>query len=101
MGRRAPGRAVATDSHPDAIGLERFEAIWTRMIELFDAHRPLWTASFEMLAQLDHAPEVRKAVADASERASAWPRCSTTSTPPSTSGWHGWWARSTWHCCPG
>jgi hypothetical protein len=60
---------VAIDSHPDATPLERFEAIWTRMIELFDAHRPLWTASFEMLAQLDHAPEVRKAVADAQQRA--------------------------------
>ena len=35
----------------------------------FDALRPLWTASFEMLAQLDHAPEVRKAVADAQQRA--------------------------------
>ena len=40
---------MATDSHPDATALERFEAIWTRTIVLFDAHRPLWTASFEML----------------------------------------------------
>jgi AcrR family transcriptional regulator len=63
------GRALATDSDPDATPMERFEAIWARMIELFDAHRPLWTASFEMLAQLDHAPEVRKAVADAQQRA--------------------------------
>jgi hypothetical protein len=39
------------------------------MLELFAAHRPLWTASFELLAQLDHAPEVRRAVADAQERA--------------------------------
>jgi acyl dehydratase len=65
----ALGRAVATETDPDATPMERFEAIWARMIELFDAHRPLWTASFEMLAQLDHAPEVRKAVADAQQRA--------------------------------
>jgi AcrR family transcriptional regulator len=63
------GRALATDSDPGATPMERFEAIWARMIELFDAHRPLWTASFEMLAQLDHAPEVRRAVADAQQRA--------------------------------
>jgi AcrR family transcriptional regulator len=63
------GRALAADRAPDATPIERFEAVWARMIELFDAHRPLWTASFEMLAQLDHAPEVRKAVADAQQRA--------------------------------
>jgi AcrR family transcriptional regulator len=63
------GRVLATDSDPGATPMERFEAIWARMIELFDAHRPLWTASFEMLAQLDHAPEVRRAVADAQQRA--------------------------------
>jgi AcrR family transcriptional regulator len=63
------GRGLATDVDPDATPMERFEAIWARTIELFDAHRPLWTASFEMLAQLDHAPEVRTAVADAQQRA--------------------------------
>jgi AcrR family transcriptional regulator len=63
------GRALADDNGPDAAPMERFEAIWARVIEAFDAHRPLWTASFEMLAQLDHAPEVRRAVADAQERA--------------------------------
>jgi AcrR family transcriptional regulator len=63
------GRALADGTDPDAEPMERFEAIWTRMIELFAAHRPLWSASFEMLAQLDHAPEVRKAVADAQRRA--------------------------------
>jgi AcrR family transcriptional regulator len=63
------GRALAADADPDATPIERFEAIWTHMLELFAAHRPLWTASFEMLAELDHAPEVRRAVADAQERA--------------------------------
>jgi AcrR family transcriptional regulator len=63
------GRALGTDTDPDATPMERFEAIWTHMIELFDAHRPLWIASFELLAQLDHAPDVRQAVADAQQRA--------------------------------
>jgi AcrR family transcriptional regulator len=63
------GRALATDTDPYATPMERFEAIWTHMIELFDAHRPLWIASFELLAQVDHAPDVRQAVADAQQRA--------------------------------
>ena len=63
------GRTLAADTGPDATPLERFEAIWTRVIELFAAHRPLWAVSFEMLAQVDHAPEVRKVVADAQEQA--------------------------------
>jgi hypothetical protein len=55
---------------PRAPPLERFEGIWAKVIESFATHRPLWTASFELLAQLDQAPaEVRAAVADAQERA--------------------------------
>ena len=63
------GRALAASADPDASPLERFEAIWTKVIESFATHRPLWAASFEMLAQLDQAPEVRAAVADAQQRA--------------------------------
>jgi AcrR family transcriptional regulator len=63
------GRTLAADADPDADPMERFEAIWTRVVESFDTHRPLWTASFELIAQLDQAPEVRTAVADAQERA--------------------------------
>jgi AcrR family transcriptional regulator len=63
------GRALAADADPDATPIERFEAIWTHVLELFAAHRPLWMASFEMLAQLDEAPEVREAVAAAQQRA--------------------------------
>jgi len=63
------GRALAASSEPDATPMERFEAIWTRMIELFGAHRALWSVSFEMLAQIDQTPEVRRAVADAQQQA--------------------------------
>ena len=64
-------RALAADADAD-LGtgpMERFEAIWTRLIESFAAQRPLWVASFEMLAQIDESPEVRAAVADAQQRA--------------------------------
>jgi AcrR family transcriptional regulator len=63
------GRALAAGADPDAGPLERFEAIWTRVIESFAAQRLLWAASFEMLAQVEQAPEVRAAVADAQQRA--------------------------------
>jgi AcrR family transcriptional regulator len=63
------GRALAAGADPDASPVEQFQAIWTKVIESFAAHRPVWAASFEMLAQIDQAPEVRAAVADAQERA--------------------------------
>jgi AcrR family transcriptional regulator len=44
--------------------LPRFEAVWTRVVEAFDAHRPLLVASIEALAQVDRSPEVRASLAD-------------------------------------
>jgi AcrR family transcriptional regulator len=63
------GRTLAAGADPKASPMQRFEAIWTKVVESFATHRPLWAASFEMLAQLDQAPEVRAAVAEAQERA--------------------------------
>jgi AcrR family transcriptional regulator len=63
------GRTLAADADPQASPMERFEAIWTKVVESFATHRPLWVATFELLAQLDHAPEVRAAVAEAQEQA--------------------------------
>jgi AcrR family transcriptional regulator len=62
-------RTLAADAVADADPVERFEAIWTRVIESFAGQRMLWVASFEMLAQVDQAPEVRSVVANAQERA--------------------------------
>jgi AcrR family transcriptional regulator len=61
------GRALAADvaAAPDAPPLERFAAIWTRIIASFEAQRPLWVATFEALAQVERAPEVRRFLADA------------------------------------
>ena len=62
-------RALETELNPATPALERFEAIWTKMIELFEANRPMWLASFEILAQIDRDPQVRSAVAEAQQRA--------------------------------
>jgi AcrR family transcriptional regulator len=37
-----------------------FQAIWTKVIESFTAHRPLWAATFEVIGQADHVPEIHK-----------------------------------------
>ena len=62
-------RALETELDPATPAIERFEAIWTKVIELFEANRPMWLASFEMLAQIDRDPQVRSAVAEAQQRA--------------------------------
>ena len=91
------GRTLAAGSGSKGTPLERFEGIWAKVIESFATHRPLWTASFELLAQLDQA-RPRSAPPWPTPRSGpgwGWPRCSTTSTPPWTSARHGWSARST------
>jgi AcrR family transcriptional regulator len=62
-------RAVATDTDPATTPLERFERFWTRVIESFDAHRPLWAASFEVFGQVERVPEVRQLLADGVQQA--------------------------------
>ena len=62
-------RTLAADADLDASPMERFEAIWTRVVESFATQRMVWVASFELLTQVDQAPEVRTVVADAQQRA--------------------------------
>jgi AcrR family transcriptional regulator len=45
---------------PDADAGERFETIWGRLIDTFESHRSLWAANFELFAQIDHLPEIRR-----------------------------------------
>jgi AcrR family transcriptional regulator len=56
---------LAADIDPTATQLERFEAIWTRVIESFTTHRQLWIATFEATVQAERSPEVRAFLADA------------------------------------
>jgi AcrR family transcriptional regulator len=66
----------ATEDWGDAIGAavegaprsadpyERFGAIFARVLESFAEYRPLWSATFESVSQLDHADAVRTFFAD-------------------------------------
>jgi AcrR family transcriptional regulator len=62
-------RALAVDAGPDATPEQRFEAAWTRIIESFARLRPLWAIQFELIAQMDRAPELREAFATANHLA--------------------------------
>ncbi|CAM3686111.1 TetR/AcrR family transcriptional regulator [Nocardiopsis rhodophaea] len=56
-------RALLVELAPAAGALDRFETVWSRVVELFDEHRSLWIANFEALAQIERAPEVRRILA--------------------------------------
>ena len=60
-------RALAADAdHYAAMEpLERFAAIWTRILDTFETQRPLWIATVEVVAQAERAPEVRAFLAEA------------------------------------
>ncbi len=59
------GRARGTAIDPALDPVARFEAAWTALLASFETHRPLWVASFEVFAQIERAPEVRRFLADA------------------------------------
>jgi len=63
------GQALAAEYVGPPGSIERFEATWDRVIELFAAHRPLWVVQFEVLAQLEYVPEMKKFFADANQEA--------------------------------
>ncbi|MFC7644391.1 TetR family transcriptional regulator C-terminal domain-containing protein [Streptosporangium lutulentum] len=44
---------------------ERYEAMWTAIIESFGTHRKLWIATIEALLQSEHSPELRRYLAGA------------------------------------
>src|SRR5215831_742706 len=58
------GRALATAADPAVGPVERFEAIWTSVLDSFPEHRPLWAATFEVLGQVDGVPAVRAQLAE-------------------------------------
>jgi AcrR family transcriptional regulator len=63
-------RALLSDTHVGSMDpIERFESIWTRVIESFETHRPLWVASFEAFVQAQHSPELREQLAAGHEEA--------------------------------
>jgi AcrR family transcriptional regulator len=46
------------DAMPDPFA--RFEAVWSRVLELFPTYRTLWAAQFEMVVLSDDGSEVRE-----------------------------------------
>jgi AcrR family transcriptional regulator len=63
-------RALITDTDVSSMDpIERFESIWTRVIESFETHRPLWVASFEAFVQAQRSPELREQLAAGNEEA--------------------------------
>jgi AcrR family transcriptional regulator len=61
-------RVLEAEVAADASPLDRFEAVWTRVIDSLASYRPLWAAQFEIMAQADAAPEIRAFLGDAIER---------------------------------
>jgi AcrR family transcriptional regulator len=62
-------RVLDTATDTDVGPIERFESIWTRVIDSFDAHRPLWLASFEAFLAAQRSPELREQLAAGHEEA--------------------------------
>lgn len=52
------GRALSSAPNSDPRG--RYEALWTQVIESFEAHRPLWSTQFELVGQLARFPHLRE-----------------------------------------
>ncbi|WP_326699336.1 TetR/AcrR family transcriptional regulator [Streptomyces sp. NBC_01754] len=63
-------RVLATNEVDEtSMPMQRFESTWNRMIELFETHRPLWAASFEMISQSEHSDEIRGFFSTSQEQA--------------------------------
>lgn len=60
---------LSADVTPDAGALERFHATWTRVIELFERHRPLLAATFEVFPLIERFPEFRAFYSEATRQA--------------------------------
>src|SRR5215218_3819225 len=65
-------RILQADVEEDAGPEERFESMWTRVIESFEAHRPALIASFEAFVRAEHAPELRDRISASHEKARLW-----------------------------
>src|SRR5215217_8124318 len=65
-------RRLQADVEEEAGPEERFESMWTRVIESFEAHRPALIASFEAFVRAEHAPELRGQISAGQEEARVW-----------------------------
>jgi hypothetical protein len=51
--------AIAAGAGHGESPAERFERIWSRMLDSLAAHRGLWAANLEAFSQTDQTPQVR------------------------------------------
>jgi AcrR family transcriptional regulator len=58
------GRTLTADLARAKTPLARFEAYWKRVIESFQAERPLWVASIDIMAQANRMPELARRLAE-------------------------------------
>jgi AcrR family transcriptional regulator len=63
------GRLLAEQAGNDGTVLEKFEAVWTRVIQSFAAYRGVLAASYEIMVRAEEVPEVRRRLAAAMEGA--------------------------------
>jgi AcrR family transcriptional regulator len=57
------GRLLAEQAGNDGTMLEKFEAVWTRVIQSFADHRGVLAASYEIMVRAEEVPEVRRRLA--------------------------------------
>lgn len=62
-------QALKTSARLDTTPMERFEEIWSYLIESFTAHRAMWVANFDVFLQMDHVPEIRQRISEVLEGA--------------------------------
>jgi AcrR family transcriptional regulator len=63
------GRLLADQAGNHGTVLERFEAVWTRVIQSFADHRGVLAASYEIMVRAEADPEVQRRLAAAMEAA--------------------------------
>ena len=56
-------QALRTAVPPNIPPAQRFEATWAKIIATFETHRSLWTANFEIFAQMVSQPATREIIA--------------------------------------
>jgi AcrR family transcriptional regulator len=64
-----PVDAAVRAAGPDGDTPTRFHAFWETLLGSFDSHKHLWAATFEVFAQFDRMPELRKMIAEGTEDA--------------------------------
>ncbi|MGW1751269.1 TetR/AcrR family transcriptional regulator [Streptomyces sp. NPDC002092] len=66
--RFEPGGDGEAEKSTPAGSLERFQAVWTNIVEAVGESRAIWMLSFELILQGDRMPEVRRMLVEAEEQ---------------------------------